>query len=115
MLIVILDERKAALRSDKSNVNEYQGEAISNADLIITITPDGYFIPQPSPYDVEIQAIRPTSEAEMSAEKSKQQITKLTKDEEEKSEEELRGVIQERMLRSRSIPQPELKPRDFEF
>jgi hypothetical protein len=117
MRIVLVDESKSALQKDNGNIDKHQADAIENAELVIRMKPDGYLVCDSRANDVKfnIELVRPVSEAQMSAEKSKQHRAKRTKDEPVKSEDEMRIVIQERMLRSRSIPQPELKPRDFEF
>ena len=44
MKIVVVDETKAALHRDHSNVCGSSKETIEQADLVIRMTPDGYLV-----------------------------------------------------------------------
>ncbi len=118
MLIVIIDESKNALKSDHSNINLDSDRDISQADLVIKITPDKYI--QTSgriDSDTIVEYVEPVSEAALSSMKSKEQeaLRNSKRHEKPKSEEEMKQVIEERLLRSFSSTHQEEKPRDFEF
>lgn len=110
MKIVVVDETKAALHRDHSNIAGHQKETIEQADLVIRMTPDGYLVSdtQDGGEEHQLELVRPLTEAQLSAETAKQHVANRLKRAQPR-------VIEEMSHKSYSIPQQEDKQRDFEF